>query len=338
MSRFGLVLVAVVSMGLMVIGCSEDNPVAPVVTPGTVVVDASPDNPACPWQLSGPASYTHSGSGDETLTKLTPGSYTLTWGAVSGWDLPDPAAQTQTLASAGTLTFTGSYSTAAPETLSTPDAPGGPAAGVENQDLTFTATGAVSSHGDDLEYRFDWGDGRFSDWGTLPVQNSWAAEGTYEVKAQARCIAHNTIESAWSAATTVTIAVFVAETVSVPDVPTGSATNQAGQSASYSVTGAVSSYGDDLQYRFDWGDGILSSWSNAATASKSWAAEGTYQVKAQARCEDHVSVESAWSAAMDGHDHPRCRGNRFPARRPRWPGCRRNRRNPVLHGRWCGEQ
>jgi len=296
-----IVLTAIVLVSAGLIGCGEDATAPepePKPTTGTVVVNPAPDSLACPWQLTGPSSYSHDGTGDETLSKLAPGDYTLTWSAVAGWNRPDPASPTQTLAAGGSVTFSGTYTVAGTETVSAPDAPSGPATGVENQDLSYSAAGAVSNNGHDLEYRFDWGDGSFSDWGTTAVQNSWAAEGTYDVKAQARCIAHPTVESGWSDATAVTITVFVAETVSVPGAPTGSATKEVGQSSPYATSGAVSSYGDDLQYRFDWGDGNFSTWSASTTTSHSWATEGTYEVKAQARCDDHRTIESTWSSAI----------------------------------------
>ena len=176
-----------------------------------------------------------------------------------------------------------------------PDAPAGPAAGIENQDLSYSASGGASNLGHALEYRFDWGDGSFSDWGTTAVQHSWASDETYDVKAQARCIDHPTVVSGWSAATLVTITVYVAETVSAPAAPTGSASNQVGQTSAYSSSGAVSSYSDDLHYRFDWGDGSFSTWSVSTSASHSWAAEGTFDVRAQARCSSHTTVVSDWS-------------------------------------------
>ena len=221
-------LVLVAGMAGM-IGCGSEDPAAPTPQPGTVVVNASPDAPVCPWQLAGPSGYSHDGSGDETLTGRKAGDYTLTWGAVAGWDLPDPAMETLALAAGDSVTFDGTYTPSGPETISVPDAPSGPATGVEDQDLSYFTTGSVSNYGHDLEYRFDWGDGNFSDWGTGTVQNSWPDVGAYEVKAQARCIDHPAVESAWSAATNVEITVFVVESVSVPDAPTGSATHTVGQ-------------------------------------------------------------------------------------------------------------
>ncbi len=281
---------------MLAVGCGEDSPTEPTPTTGKIVVNASPDSLDSPWVLTGPSGYSHNGIGDESLSSLDPGDYTLTWGAVSGWDLPDPASSTQTLTAGGTKTFSGTYTeVVTAETVSTPSAPTGPAEGVENQDLSYSASGAVSNHGDDLEYRFDWGDGTFSDWGTTAVQNSWATAATYNIRAQARCIAHPTVVSDWSAVTSVEINVFVAETVSAPVAPTGSTSKAVGLSTAYTTSGAVSSYGDDLQYRFDWGDGNFSTWSASMSASYAWAAEGSYDVRAQARCADHTTVESAWS-------------------------------------------
>jgi hypothetical protein len=297
-SRFLLILAAVVLLSVWVVGCSDDGPAEPEPTQpttGTVVVNPAPDTLDCTWQLTGPSSYDHNGIGGETLTSLDPGDYTLTWGAVSGWNTPDPASPTLALAAGKTVTFSGTYTVAATEAVSVPDAPSGPAAGVEDQDLSYSASGGASNLGHALEYRFDWGDGSFSDWGTTAVQHSWASDETYNVRAQARCIDHPTVVSDWSAPTVVTITVYVAETISAPVAPTGSASNTVGQTSAYSSSGAVSSYDDDLQYRFDWGDGSFSTWSVSTSASHSWAAEGSFDVRAQARCADHVAVESDWS-------------------------------------------
>jgi len=74
---------------------------------GTIVVDPEPDSLNAPWSLVGPCSYSSSGNGDETLTSLDPGDYTVTWGEVSGWITP--AEEMQTLAADDTVTFNGVY-------------------------------------------------------------------------------------------------------------------------------------------------------------------------------------------------------------------------------------
>ncbi len=185
------------------------------------------------------------------------------------------------------------------ETVSAPTTITGPTTGIENQDLSYNTSGAVSNLGHDLEYKFDWGDGNFSDWVTTSVQGSWATAGTYDIKAQARCITHPTIISDWSDVYTVTISVYAAETVSVPDVPGGPTAGETGESLRYTTAGSVSSYGDDVQYRFDWGDSTMSSWYNVGISpTHAWSAIGSYDVKVQARCLTHISVESDWSAAL----------------------------------------
>ena len=59
-------------------------------------------------------------------------------------------------------------------------------------------------------------------------------------------------------------------------------------------TSATDPNGDSVQYRYEWGGGVLSSW-GAASQSHSWAAAGQYAVKAQAR--DSRGSQSAWSSA-----------------------------------------
>ncbi|MEA2031596.1 MAG: hypothetical protein U9N55_08415, partial [candidate division Zixibacteria bacterium] len=74
---------------------------------GTVVIDQSPDELNAPWSLSGPDSYSTSGTGDNTLTELTPGEYTVTWGDVESWITPTNSSQT--LSANDTITFSGTY-------------------------------------------------------------------------------------------------------------------------------------------------------------------------------------------------------------------------------------
>jgi hypothetical protein len=88
----------------------------------------------------------------------------------------------------------------------------------------------------------------------------------------------------------------VPHTVSTPDTPSGPSTGQVGEILSFTTGGASCSQGHPLEYRFDWGDGTYSSWSSTPTASHSWTAAGTYQVKAQARCSLDRSVVSSWSS------------------------------------------
>ena len=79
-----------------------------------------------------------------------------------------------------------------------------------------------------------------------------------------------------------------------PSSPTGSSSAAVNTAITFS-TSATDPNGDSVEYRYDWGGGILSSW-GAASQSRSWAAAGQYAVKAQAR--DSRQAESGWSGAM----------------------------------------
>ena len=76
---------------------------------GTIVVDPDPDHLNAPWELDGPGSYFHSDSGDKTLSDMDVGSYTLTWGGVSGYITPSPNPETHTLDQGVILNFVGTY-------------------------------------------------------------------------------------------------------------------------------------------------------------------------------------------------------------------------------------
>ena len=76
-----------------------------------------------------------------------------------------------------------------------------------------------------------------------------------------------------------------------PATPSGASGALVNASIAFS-TSATDPNGDSLEYRYDWGGGVLSSW-GAASQSHSWPAAGQYTVKAQAR--DSL-LESAWSA------------------------------------------
>ena len=60
---------------------------------------------------------------------------------------------------------------------------------------------SACSEAHDIQYRFDWGDGTFSDWlsvGPTSASHAWTASGSFAVKAQARCAFEISIVSPWS--------------------------------------------------------------------------------------------------------------------------------------------
>jgi hypothetical protein len=80
---------------------------------------------------------------------------------------------------------------------------------------------------------------------------------------------------------------------SPPTTPTGPSSALVNAAVTFS-TSATDPNGDSLQYRYDWGDGVVGSW-GTASQSHGWAAAGSYPVRAQAR--DNAGAESAWSGA-----------------------------------------
>ncbi|MCK5880179.1 MAG: formylglycine-generating enzyme family protein [Holophagae bacterium] len=104
-----LVLLSITIVSLFVIGCGEDEDpiIPPEVNPGTIIVDPDPPSLNAPWTLAGPDGYANGGEGDMSLTGVSPGEYTLTWGAKA--DYITPAHSTQTLELESTVTFHGTY-------------------------------------------------------------------------------------------------------------------------------------------------------------------------------------------------------------------------------------
>ncbi len=184
--------------------------------------------------------------------------------------------------------------------VTTPLTPTGPANGLTDRSYIYSTASSVSTHDGDIEYRFDWGANRLSSWSALTsVSNVWDTAGTYNIRAQARCKTHTYVVSEWSDSMQVTINPDTCgvEIVSIPNAPVGPTTSDEDITLTYSCTGAVSSCGHELQYRFNWGDGSFSTWTTIDSASHSWITENTYHVIVKARCKIHPSVEANWSPA-----------------------------------------
>lgn len=184
-----------------------------------------------------------------------------------------------------------------PEAISTPAAPTGQASGNTGTSYWYTTSQATSSYGHELRYKFDWGDGTDSSWlgpGAIAAPHTWTVAGTYQVTVQARCATDTSVVSA--ASSPLTVVISAPETVSTPTA-SGPPSGTTGMSYSYTASGATSSYGHSVQYKFDWGDGTDSGWV-ATSASHTWTSAGTYSVTVQARCTADPTVVSATSSPL----------------------------------------
>ena len=84
-----------------------------------------------------------------------------------------------------------------------------------------------------------------------------------------------------------------------PEEPFGPENSVVGYCTPFS-TRTIDHLGEQLSYRFDWGDGHTSNWSSLLEPDSSvedthtWNKAGTFEVRAQARNKKHA--ESDWSA------------------------------------------
>jgi alpha-tubulin suppressor-like RCC1 family protein len=168
-----------------------------------------------------------------------------------------------------------------------PSLPVGSDIGMVNSALSFT-TSAVDEDGDALSFRFDWGDGSISDWGSAARSYAWQKEGTFLVKAQAMDEPGESSE--WSPAKTVTIS-RGNRVPTAPNISSPAAGTQTGVAMTFTAV-SYDADGDSMRYRFNWGDGGVSGWS-AEPQAHAWTSPGTYQVQAQTL--DAAGGASEWS-------------------------------------------
>ncbi len=91
------------------------------------------------------------------------------------------------------------------ETISAPSIVQGPDTVATGVMSYFSASGAVSSLGNDIEYMFFWGDGGSSSWTPSSANHAWMTAGTYVITVQARSINNPEIMSAVSGGKTVVV-------------------------------------------------------------------------------------------------------------------------------------
>jgi hypothetical protein len=190
----------------------------------------------------------------------------------------------------------GTVSTSNPP--SQPDTPTGPTKGSLNREYTFS-TRATDPDGDQIYYKWDWGDGQSSDWLgpytsglTVQASHTWTQLGTYEIKVKAKDV--NEATSDWSEPLTISIV-----NNNPPDRPTINGQTSGKPGVTYLYTFFTNdSDGDSVYYFVDWGDNTNSGWLGPhgsgvqASASHSWSQQGTYTIKVKAK--DTIGDESDW--------------------------------------------
>lgn len=102
----------------------------------------------------------------------------------------------------------------------------------------FSTAKALCDRGHVLEYRFDWGDGTFSNWSAAAQsRHYWKAPGEYIVRVHARCSLAPSVVSQWSEGLALTVAPpSPAETAKAPS--TAGVADSAGEAASWKLDDA----------------------------------------------------------------------------------------------------
>ena len=214
----------------------------------------------------------------------------------------------------------------------TPGTPSGPSTRDVGESGTYS-TSATDPDGDQVQYRFDWdasGGHDYSGWTSLgasghtgSLSHSWGSAGTYVVMAQARD--EHGASSSWSSGLTIVVSEAPSPPSPPPNSPPGSdppppeypPENNPPEQPSvpsgptfveigveYMFTGStVDVDGDQIRYRFDWGDSNYSSWSDlvnsniSVSMSHNWSLVSTYEVRVIAQ--DENGSNSSWSPPLN---------------------------------------
>ncbi len=85
------------------------------------------------------------------------------------------------------------------EVVTTPGKPSGDTEIFKDAVYLYSTDSLACGNGHLLLYRFDWGDGKKSDWSfSQAAFHAWTKEGTYNIRVQVKCSKHPEVISAWS--------------------------------------------------------------------------------------------------------------------------------------------
>jgi aminopeptidase YwaD len=174
----------------------------------------------------------------------------------------------------------------------------GPQVCVINIAYTYSI-GATDPDGDNVFYLINWGDGTNTGWlGPYPsgqvveVPKTWNVLGTYSAMTKAKNI--HGASTVWSDPLPVTVVDNLP-----PNAPTITGPDKGKPGTPYLFNfQTIDPQGDNIWYFVDWGDNSTSGWLGPYVSgtqihiSHSWAAKGTYNVRAKAK--DVFDSESDW--------------------------------------------
>jgi len=182
-----------------------------------------------------------------------------------------------------------------------PDQPEGPYSGKPETIYSFTGS-AVDLNGDQLYYKWDWGDSSTSGWlgpfnsgDPCEISHSWDISGNYEIKMKARDTYW--AEGMWSDPLIIEIS---QEPPNTPTI-TGPVEGIAGEEYNYTFK-SLDPEGNNVFFYIEWGDGDFSDWvgpyhsGETCTLSHTWTDKGSYEIRVKAK--DIYGAESNWSVPL----------------------------------------
>lgn len=158
-----------------------------------------------------------------------------------------------------------------------------------NAVISVNAGGAISNKNHPIEYRYDWGNGIYSDWSGSHKIYIYSSTGNYSIKVQARSQINTEIVSEWSETNEHTV--YSTDPAPVPSEPNGNSTGLVDEELTYITPNTNSTI---YEYRFDWGDGKISSWGEG-TAGHTYLIPNDYAISVQARLKGNPYSNSGWS-------------------------------------------
>jgi len=243
---------------------------------------------------NGTGCYVEYGTYTISAEKAEPDYYFYYWDSTGNITFDDIYAQSTTVDIQGDGFIIAYFVLNEPPDI--PSRPYGPISGEINVEYAYS-TSTTDVNGGDVYYKWDWGDGSYSDWlgpynsgDTCQAKHKWTGPREYQIKVKAKD--EYDAETDWSEALTVTM-------YGKPSAPKITGPNQGKPGIEYEYT-FVSNDPDeeDLYYYIEWGDGEFEEWigpyssGEEVKVSHTWDTKKVYTIRAMAK--DTSEVVSEW--------------------------------------------
>lgn len=150
-----------------------------------------------------------------------------------------------------------------------------------------------------LEYRFDWGDGEYSQWSSNQTNSHrWSSSGQYQIKIQSRLKSDTSAVSSWNYSSAITI--IDTHIVSTPDIPSysGYCSGLLSEECTFFTGGAISSLGDPVEYFWKINSDTSGQWYTDSVYSYRRDSTLLFYISARARSTRNRSVISIFSDSL----------------------------------------